>query len=152
MAALTDLTLAAMAAGLRAKAFSAAELAEAHIAAVEAARPLNAFIVETPDHARAAAAAADAALTDGSAGPLSGIPLGIKDLFATEGVQTTAGSKILEGFVPPVREHGDGEAVRRRGGDARQAQHGPVRHGVVERDERPTARWCRHGGRRDRTG
>ena len=100
MAALTDLTLAAMAAGLRAKAFSAAELAEAHIAAVEAARPLNAFIVETPDHARAAAAAADAALTDGSAGPLSGIPLGIKDLFATEGVQTTAGSKILEGFVP----------------------------------------------------
>ena len=100
MTALTDLTLAAMAAGLRAKAFSAAELAAAHIAAVEAARPLNAFIVETPDHARAAATAADAALADGRAGPLAGIPLGIKDLFATEGVQTTAGSKILDGFVP----------------------------------------------------
>ncbi len=97
---LTDLTLAGMASGLRARAFSAAELAEAHIAAVEAARPLNAFIVETPDHARAAAAAADAALAAASAGPLAGIPLGIKDLFATEGVQTTAGSKILEGFVP----------------------------------------------------
>ncbi len=100
MTALPDLTLAAMAAGLRAKAFSAVELTEAHIAAVEAARPLNAFIVETPDHARAAAVAADAALADGTAGPLAGIPLGIKDLFATEGVQTTAGSKILEGFVP----------------------------------------------------
>ena len=97
---LTDLTLAAMASGLRARAFSATELAEAHIAAVEAARPLNAFIVETPDHARAAAAAADVALADGTAGPLAGIPLGIKDLFATQGVQTTAGSKILEGFVP----------------------------------------------------
>ena len=101
MTNLTDITLAAMQAGLRAKAFSAVELAAAHIAAVEAARPLNAFIVETPDHARAAAAAADAALADGSAGPLAGIPLGIKDLFATEGVQTTAGSKILDGFVPP---------------------------------------------------
>ena len=97
---LTGLTIAAMRDGLRAKAFSAAELAEVHIAAVEAARPLNAFIVETPDHARAAAAAADAALAAGSARPLAGIPLGIKDLFATKGVQTTAGSKILEGFVP----------------------------------------------------
>jgi aspartyl-tRNA(Asn)/glutamyl-tRNA(Gln) amidotransferase subunit A len=99
--ALTDLTLAAMRDGLRAKAFSAVELAAEHIAAVEAARPLNAFIVETPDHARAAAVAADAALADGSALPLAGIPLGIKDLFATKGVQTTAGSKILAGFVPP---------------------------------------------------
>ena len=100
MAELTGLTLAAMRDGLRAKAFSATELADAHIAAVEAARPLNAFIIETPDHARAAATAADAALAAGTAKPLSGIPLGIKDLFATEGVQTTAGSKILEGFVP----------------------------------------------------
>ncbi|MBV8971525.1 MAG: Asp-tRNA(Asn)/Glu-tRNA(Gln) amidotransferase subunit GatA [Sphingomonadaceae bacterium] len=101
MTALTDLTLAAMRDGLRARSFSAAELAQAHIAAVEAARPLNAFIVETPDHALKAAAAADAALARGEAGPLAGVPLGIKDLFATEGVQTTAGSKILEGFVPP---------------------------------------------------
>nr|WP_295660969.1 Asp-tRNA(Asn)/Glu-tRNA(Gln) amidotransferase subunit GatA [Polymorphobacter sp.] len=98
---LNGLTIAAMRDGLRARTFSAVELAEVHIAAVEAARVLNAFIVETPDHARAAAVAADAALADGSARPLAGIPLGIKDLFATAGVQTTAGSKILEGFVPP---------------------------------------------------
>ncbi len=98
---LTDLTIAAMQAGLRGRDFSARELAEAHIAAVEAARPLNAFIVETPEHALAAADAADAALAGGTARPLSGIALGIKDLFCTAGVQTTAGSQILEGFVPP---------------------------------------------------
>jgi len=98
---LTDLTIAAMQKGLRARDFSAAELTDAHIAAVEAARGLNAFIVETPDHARTAAIGADIALGDGTAGPLAGIPLGIKDLFCTEGVQTTAGSKILEGFIPP---------------------------------------------------
>jgi aspartyl-tRNA(Asn)/glutamyl-tRNA(Gln) amidotransferase subunit A len=98
---LTDLTIAAMQKGLRARDFSAVELTDAHIAAVEAARGLNAFIVETPDHARTAAIGADIALGDGTAGPLAGIPLGIKDLFCTEGVQTTAGSKILEGFIPP---------------------------------------------------
>ncbi|MGL4541625.1 MAG: amidase family protein, partial [Polymorphobacter sp.] len=85
MSNLTDLTIAAMRDGLRAKSFSASELTEQHIAAVEAARVLNAFIVETPDHARAGAAAADAAFAKGSAKPLSGIPLGIKDLFATQG-------------------------------------------------------------------
>lgn len=100
MSELTNLSIAAMRDGLRAKSFSATELANAHIAAVEGARALNAFIVETPDHARAAAKAADAALASGDAKPLAGIPLGIKDLFATQGVQTTAGSKILEGFVP----------------------------------------------------
>ena len=98
---LTDLTIAAMQKGLRARDFSAVELTDAHITAVEAARVLNAFIVETPDHARTAAIGADIALGDGTAGPLAGIPLGIKDLFCTEGVQTTAGSKILEGFIPP---------------------------------------------------
>ncbi|MFC3713150.1 Asp-tRNA(Asn)/Glu-tRNA(Gln) amidotransferase subunit GatA [Sphingoaurantiacus capsulatus] len=97
---LTDFTLAQMRDGLRARSFSAKELATAHIEAVEAARPLNAFLVETPEHALKAADAADAALTKGEAKPLSGIPLGIKDLFCTEGVQTTAASKILEGFVP----------------------------------------------------
>ena len=100
MTELTHLTLAQMRDGLRAKSFSAKELAQAHVAAVEAARPLNAFLVETPEHALAAAAAADAALAKDAALPLSGIPLGIKDLFCTKGVQTTAASKILEGFVP----------------------------------------------------
>ena len=98
---LTDLSISAMQAGLRAREFSALELTDAHIAAVEAARPLNAFIVETPEHALAAAGAADIAFARGDAGALAGIPLGIKDLFCTAGVQTTAASKILEGFVPP---------------------------------------------------
>jgi aspartyl-tRNA(Asn)/glutamyl-tRNA(Gln) amidotransferase subunit A len=97
---LTDLTIAGMKRGLAARDFSAVELTNAHLAAMEAARPLNAFILETPDIARAQAAAADAALARGEAKPLTGIPLGIKDLFCTEGVQTTAGSKILQGFIP----------------------------------------------------
>ncbi len=101
MAQLTDLTLAEQCQGLRARRFSARELVEAHIAAVEAARPLNAFLVETPEAALAAADAADAALAAGTAGPLAGVPLGIKDLFCTEGVPTTAASRILEGFRPP---------------------------------------------------
>ena len=100
MAALTDLSLAAMRAGLNAKEFSARELVTAHVEAVEAARPLNAFLVETPDHALAAADAADKALAAGNAGLLAGIPLGIKDLFCTKGVETTASSRILKGFVP----------------------------------------------------
>ncbi|WP_416907019.1 MAG: Asp-tRNA(Asn)/Glu-tRNA(Gln) amidotransferase subunit GatA [Polymorphobacter sp.] len=98
---LTDLTLSQMRAGLAARAFSAAELAEAHIAAVAANRHLNAFTLETPDLARAQAEAADAALKAGTAGPLAGVPIGIKDLFCTKGVETTAASNILKGFVPP---------------------------------------------------
>ena len=100
MTALTDLSVAAMQAGLRSRKFSARELVNAHVEAVEAARPLNAFITETPEIALAAADAADAALAAGTAQALAGIPLGIKDLFATKGVQTTAGSAILKGFVP----------------------------------------------------
>ncbi len=100
MTALTDLSIAGMKAGLAARDFSAAELTAAHLAAMAAARHLNAFIVETPDIATTQAAAADAALARGDAGPLAGIPLGIKDLFCTKGVQTTAGSKILQGFIP----------------------------------------------------
>jgi aspartyl-tRNA(Asn)/glutamyl-tRNA(Gln) amidotransferase subunit A len=98
--ALTDLTIAGMKAGLAARDFSAVELTNAHLAAMEAARGLNAFILETPEIARAQAAVADAMLASGDARPLTGIPLGIKDLFCTEGVQTTAGSKILQGFIP----------------------------------------------------
>ena len=76
--------------GSRRKNFSARELAAAHIAAVEAARPLNAFITETPERALAMAAASDARLARGEALPLDGMPLAIKDLFCTEGVLTTA--------------------------------------------------------------
>lgn len=97
MSNLTDLSLAEMKAGLDARTFSAVELTQAHLDAMAANRHLNAYIVETPELALAQAKAVD----DGTrTGPLAGIPLGIKDLFAVEGVQTTAGSKILEGFVP----------------------------------------------------
>ena len=97
MTVLTDLSLTQMQAGLAAKQFSAVELARAHLDAMAANRHLNAFITETPELALAQAKAVD----DGTrTGPLAGIPLGIKDLFATQGVQTTAGSNILAGFVP----------------------------------------------------
>src|ERR1043165_3498242 len=100
MAALTDLTIAEARSGLAKRSFSARELAQAHIAAIERARRLNAFVVETPERALAAAEQSDARLKAGTARPLEGVPVAIKDLFCTAGVQTTAGSKILEGFVP----------------------------------------------------
>jgi aspartyl-tRNA(Asn)/glutamyl-tRNA(Gln) amidotransferase subunit A len=99
---LTELTLAGARDGLRAKAFSARELVAAHVAAVEAHNPrLNAFITVTSEAALRQADAADAALAAGTAGPLAGLPIAIKDLFCTEGVRTTAGSLMLESFVPP---------------------------------------------------
>jgi aspartyl-tRNA(Asn)/glutamyl-tRNA(Gln) amidotransferase subunit A len=101
MTALTDLTMAAARDGLAKKDFSARELTEAHIEAVEATRPLNAFITETPEQARAMAAESDARIAKGKAGLLEGLPLAIKDLFCTKGVLTTAGSRILDGFKPP---------------------------------------------------
>jgi aspartyl-tRNA(Asn)/glutamyl-tRNA(Gln) amidotransferase subunit A len=97
---LTSLTLADARDALRAKKFSAKELSDAHLAAMEKARVLNAFVLETPERAKKMAAASDAKLAKGEGGPLEGIPLGVKDLFATEGVRTTACSKILENFVP----------------------------------------------------
>jgi len=101
VAALTDLTISEARAGLRARSFSARELADAHVGAMERARELNAFITETADAARAGAGASDARLARGEAGPLEGIPLAIKDLFCTKGVTTTAGSHILHGFASP---------------------------------------------------
>jgi aspartyl-tRNA(Asn)/glutamyl-tRNA(Gln) amidotransferase subunit A len=98
---LTDLTLAEARAGLRAKSFSARELTAAHITAMETARPLNAFITETPERALDMAAAADARLGRGEGRALDGIPIAVKDLFCTEGVLTTAASHILDGFRPP---------------------------------------------------
>ncbi len=100
MTVLTDLTLAEIRDGVAQGSFSAREVAEAFNANVAAAKTLNAFIVETPELALAAADAADAARAAGALKPLSGVPLGMKDLFCTEGVQTTAASHMLEGFVP----------------------------------------------------
>jgi len=100
MSELTGLTLKAALDGLAAKSFSSEEITKAHVEAVEAARALNAYVLETPDQAIAMARASDARRAKGEAGPLDGAPLGIKDLFCTEGVDSTAGSRILKGFKP----------------------------------------------------
>ena len=101
MSDVTDLGIAAIRDGVRDGAFSAREVASAFIDKVAAAKVLNAFLVETPDHALAAADVADAARTSGDLKPMSGVPIGMKDLFCTKGVATTAASEILGGFVPP---------------------------------------------------
>ena len=101
MSDLTDLGVAAIRDGVRDGDFSARDVAGAFIDKVAAAKALNAFLVETPDHALAAADAADAARVAGALKPMSGVPIGMKDLFCTKGVATTAASHILEGFVPP---------------------------------------------------
>ena len=100
MTTLNELTLADARDGLKAKDFSAGELTKAHLAAMEKARGLNAYVLETPERALTMANVADTKIAAGEARPLEGIPLGIKDLFCTHGVATTAGSKILEGFQP----------------------------------------------------
>ena len=100
MSELTHLTLKAAVEGLKARRFSSAEITAAHIAAIEAARALNAYVLETPDKALAMAKASDEKIARGDGGPLEGAPLGIKDLFCTEGVRSTAGSKILGNFKP----------------------------------------------------
>jgi aspartyl-tRNA(Asn)/glutamyl-tRNA(Gln) amidotransferase subunit A len=100
MTDLTNLTVAQIRDGHRAGDFSAVEVAAAFNANVAGAKALNAFIVETPEHALAAAKQADEDRAAGTLKPLSGVPIGMKDLFATNGVQTTAASHMLEGFVP----------------------------------------------------
>ncbi|CAA2144741.1 MULTISPECIES: Asp-tRNA(Asn)/Glu-tRNA(Gln) amidotransferase subunit GatA [Methylobacterium] len=100
MTHLNELTLAEARDGLKAKDFSATDLAKAHLSAIEAARGLNAYLLETPERALQMAEVSDAKIASGEARPLEGLPLGVKDLFCTHGVATTAGSKILEGFQP----------------------------------------------------
>ncbi len=100
MSDLTSLTVAGIRDGFRSGDFTAREVAEGFNANVAAAKALNAFIVETPEKALSAADVADKDRAAGTLKPLSGVPIGMKDLFCTEGVQTTAGSHILEGFVP----------------------------------------------------
>ena len=100
MTDLTALTLADARDGLRKRDFTAAELTDAHLAAIEAARVFNAYVLETPERAREMAKQSDARLAKGNAGPLEGLPLGIKDMFATRDTRTTACSNILSNFVP----------------------------------------------------
>jgi aspartyl-tRNA(Asn)/glutamyl-tRNA(Gln) amidotransferase subunit A len=101
MSELTGLTLKDALAGLKDRRFSAEELAQAHLDAISASEALNAYVLQTPEHALAMARASDARLKAGEAGPLEGASLGIKDLFCTKGVRSTAGSRILGNFVPP---------------------------------------------------
>ncbi|PZO05086.1 MAG: Asp-tRNA(Asn)/Glu-tRNA(Gln) amidotransferase GatCAB subunit A [Alphaproteobacteria bacterium] len=102
MSDLTNLTLKAAVDGLKARTFSSEEITRAFLTNIEAANPrLNAYVEVTADKAIAMARASDARIASGTAGVLEGAPLGIKDLFCTEGVQTTAGSNMLRGFVPP---------------------------------------------------
>ncbi|MDE2467017.1 MAG: Asp-tRNA(Asn)/Glu-tRNA(Gln) amidotransferase subunit GatA [Alphaproteobacteria bacterium] len=101
MTDLTGLTLADARTALLEKRYSSTELTRALVAAMEASAPLNAFVTQTPERALAMAAESDTRLARGEARPLEGLPLAIKDLFCTKGVRTTAGSRILETFVPP---------------------------------------------------
>ncbi len=100
MAELTELSISQARDGLNKGDFSARELTEAHIRAVEAARSLNAFITETPEIALKQAEDSDTRRKSGKAGAMEGIPIAMKDLFCTKGVLTTAASHILDGFKP----------------------------------------------------
>ncbi len=91
--------------GLRAGAFSATELTQAHIEAMQCAQALNAVIVETPEHALNMAAKADARLKAGEARALEGLPIGVKDLFCTKAVHSAACSRILGEFAPPYESY-----------------------------------------------
>ncbi len=100
MTDLNKLTIADARDAMRKGDFTAIELTEQYLGAIEAAGALNAFSTNTPEIARTQAAAADARIAKGDAPDMCGIPLGIKDLFCTKGVQTQAASHILDGFKP----------------------------------------------------
>ena len=101
MTDLTKLTLAGALDGLEAKEFSSRELTQGFVDAIAAANPvINAYVVETPEKALEMADASDARRAKGEAGKLEGAPLGIKDLYCTKGVRTTACSNILDEFTP----------------------------------------------------
>ena len=101
MTELTNLGIAEIRDGVREGTFSAREVAESFNARVAAAGALNAFLIETPEHALAAADTADKRRASGDElGPLAGVPIGMKDLFCTEGVEARSASKILDGFKP----------------------------------------------------
>ena len=101
MADLTELNLAEARDGLAKKEFSAVELTEAHMTRVSASSALNAYVLETPEKAMEMAAESDKKIASGEARPLEGLPIGVKDLFCSKGVRTTACSNILGDFTPP---------------------------------------------------
>ena len=98
---LNSMTLAESRDALRSRRLFSVELTEAHLRAMERAKGLNAFVATTPERALEMARASDARLAEGAAGPLEGLPIGVKDLYATKGVHTQACSHILDRFKPP---------------------------------------------------
>ena len=102
--------------GLRARRFTARELTSAYLAAMDEARALNLYITETPERALADADLADARLQAGHAEAMTGMPIALKDLFCTEGVRTTAASRILGDFMPPYESTVSGK-LRAAGAD-----------------------------------
>ncbi len=101
MSDLMNLTAIAARDALRGGEISAVDLTEAYLAAAEATSALNAYIAITPDKALEMARESDQRLKAGEGGILEGLPIGVKDMFCVKGVETTAASKILKGFVPP---------------------------------------------------
>jgi aspartyl-tRNA(Asn)/glutamyl-tRNA(Gln) amidotransferase subunit A len=100
MKEILELTMAEALEKLTSKEISATELTKAYIAQIEAHKDLNAFITETPEIALEQAKESDERYAKGQARPMEGMPIGMKDLYCTEGILTTAGSKILDNFVP----------------------------------------------------
>ncbi len=106
MADMLDSTVAELSAALRAKTVSSAELAQGYLDRIAAVNPvLNAFITLDPDRSLADAKQADARIAAGDGSPLTGIPIGHKDLFLTEGWRTTCGSRMLANFIAPYESH-----------------------------------------------
>ncbi|PJF25570.1 MAG: Asp-tRNA(Asn)/Glu-tRNA(Gln) amidotransferase GatCAB subunit A, partial [Phototrophicales bacterium] len=101
MTDLTTLTITDALAKLRAREITAVELTQAYLDRIAAYDPaIHAYIQVTADRALAAARAADEARAQGEDRPLLGIPLAIKDVLSTKGVETTCGSRILKGYIP----------------------------------------------------
>ncbi len=141
-----QLTIAAARDALRKGEISAVDLTMACLTAMDAGDGLNAFVHKTPEIALEQARAADARLAAGDAPSLCGIPLGIKDLFCTKGVPSQAGVEHPEGVQAGIRIDRHRAAVRGGRGDAGQAEHGRIRHGVVATRPRATAMWSTRGG------
>jgi aspartyl-tRNA(Asn)/glutamyl-tRNA(Gln) amidotransferase subunit A len=162
---LTALTVADALRGLEKGDFTAVELADSHVRAMESRRVLNAYITETPERALEQAAASDSRRAKGDAGAMDGIPVAIKDLFCTDGVLTTAGSHILGArrivgrfgdrgggaFVmarpAPTRADRSASPRRSRGRSASSRPTGAVRAGALSRLRRRSIRRARSRAR-----
>ncbi len=131
-----QLTLAEIARGLADKKFSSEELTKVLLARIAQLDPqLNSFISLTEDLALTQAKAADARRANGESGALLGAPIAHKDLFCTQGIRTSCGSKMLDNFKAPYDATVRRQAGRRRGRDPGQDQHGRIRHGFGQRIE-----------------